>query len=116
MKAAGKKVLFCSDGTVAMFIEDIADCGADGFIFEPSNDFEKLVKTFGGTHMLAGGAVDCRTMTFGSWDQVKAEIDRTLALTGGLPGIMLAVGNHIPADIADEMCMRYMEYLRASWA
>lgn len=115
LKAAGKKVLFCSDGKVDMFLEDIAACGADGFIFEPCNDLEPIVKTFGGHYMLAGSQVDCRTMTFGSWDQVKAEIDATLALTRGLPGHMFAVGNHIPANVTDDMCLRFMEYLRANW-
>lgn len=116
LKAAGKKVLFCSDGTIEMFLEDIAACGADGFIFEPSNDFGKIVRTFGGNHMLAGSKVDCRTMTFGTWKHVKAEIDATLALTRGLPGHMFAVGNHIPSNVPDEMCLDFMEYLRANWA
>ena len=110
--AAGKKILFCSDGTVDMFMEDIAACGADGFIFEPSNDFEKLVKTFGGSHALVGSAVDCRTMTFGTWEQVKAEIDKTMEIARGVPGFMFAVGNHIPANVTDEMCTQYMDYLK----
>ncbi len=116
LKAAGKKVIFCSDGTLDMFMEDIAACGADGFIFEPSNDFEKIVRTLGGSHMLAGSKVDCRTMAFGAWEQVRAEIDATLALARGLPGFMFAVGNHIPANVSDEICLRYMDYLREHWA
>jgi hypothetical protein len=28
---------------------------------------------------------------------------------------MWAVGNHIPANVSDEMCDRYMDYLRANW-
>ena len=116
LKATGKKVLFCSDGTVDMFIEDIAACGADGFIFEPSNNLDKIVRALGGTHMLAGSKVDCRTLAFGTWDQVKAEIDATLALTRGLPGFMFAVGNHIPANVSDAMCLQYMDYLRSNWA
>lgn len=115
LKAAGKKVIFCSDGTVDLFLEDIAACGADGFIFEPSNDFEKIVRTLGGHHFLAGGKVDCRTLAFGTWDQVKAEIDSTLALTRNLPGFMFACGNHIPANVTDERCLQYMEYLKANW-
>jgi hypothetical protein len=115
LKAAGKKVIFCSDGTVDMFLEDIATCGADGFIFEPSNDFAKLVRTLGGHHMLAGSMLDCRTLAFGTWEQVKAEIDATLALTKGMPGHMFAVGNHIPANVSDEMCLRFMAYLRDHW-
>jgi hypothetical protein len=115
LKAAGKKVIFCSDGTVDMFLEDIAACGADGFIFEPSNDFEKIVRTLGGRYMLSGSMVDCRTLAFCTWKQVQAEIDATLALTRGLPGFMFAVGNHIPANVSDEMCLRFMDYLRANW-
>ena len=116
LKAAGKKIIFCSDGTVDMFLKDIADCGADGFIFEPSNDFEKIVRTFGGRYFLAGSKVDCRTLTFGTWDQVRAEIDKTLSVAKGVPGYMFAVGNHIPANVSDDMCLRLMDYLRANWA
>jgi hypothetical protein len=46
---------------------------------------------------------------------VKAEVDATLKLTRGMPGHMFAVGNHIPANVPDEMCLRYMDYLRANW-
>jgi len=98
-----------------MFLEDIAACGADGFIFEPSNNFENIVRTLGGRYFLAGSKVDCRTLAFGTWAQVKAEIDATLALTRGLPGHMFACGNHIPANVTDERCLQYMEYLRANW-
>jgi hypothetical protein len=116
IKAAGKKVIFCSDGKVDMFLEDIAACGADGFIFEPCNDFDMLVGRLGGRCMLAGSKVDCRTLAFGSWEQVRAEVDASLALTRGMPGHMFAVGNHIPANVSDETCRRYMDYLRAHWA
>jgi len=46
---------------------------------------------------------------------VKAVIDATLALTRGVSGCMFAVGNHIPVNVSDEMCERYMEYLQANW-
>jgi len=115
VKAAGKKVLFCTDGTADGFWEDIADAGADGFIFEPSNNYERMVKTFGGTHCLVGSKVDCRTMTLGTWEQVKAEVDATFDLIQGKNGIMLAVGNHIPANISDDMILKYMAYLQEKW-
>ena len=35
---AGKKLLFCSDGNFMQFAPDVAEAGADGFIFEPCND------------------------------------------------------------------------------
>ena len=115
LKAAGIKVLFCTDGTADGFWEDIADAGADGFIFEPTNDFDRMVKTFGGTHCIVGSKVDCRTMTLGTWEQVKSEVDATFDAIRGMNGIMLAVGNHIPANISDDMIIKYMDYLREKW-
>jgi len=115
LKAAGKKVLFCSDGTFMEFGQDIADAGADGFIFEPSNDFGLMVERFGSSHALVGSAVDCRDMAFGSWETVRGSIDRTLDLAKKCKGLILAVGNHIPANVPDEMLDRYFEYLRLNW-
>ena len=115
LKKAGKKVLFCSDGTFDMFMEDIAACGADGFICEPTNNLDYVVERFGKTHCIVGSKVDCRTMTFGTWAQVKAEIDATLMLARKCPGFMWAVGNHIPANVTDEMCDNYIRYLKANW-
>lgn len=113
---AGKKVLFCSDGLFTMFMKDIAECGANGFIFEPDNDLDWVVERFGKTHCLVGSKVDCRTMAFKSWEAVKAEMDATLKLARACPGFMWAVGNHIPANVSDEMCDRYIHYLKANWA
>jgi len=52
LKDAGKKVLFCSDGDWSMFLADIADAGADGFIFEPMAPLEHVVRDFGRTNAL----------------------------------------------------------------
>jgi hypothetical protein len=38
-----------------------------------------------------------------------------LAATRSKPGFMFAVGNHIPANVSDEMCARYIDYLRTTW-
>jgi len=75
---AGKKVLFCSDGDFTEFAHDIAQAGADGFIFEPCVDFGYMANNFGQTHCLVGSFVDCRDLTFDKWDNVQADIDRTL--------------------------------------
>ena len=115
LRKAGKKVLFCSDGLFTMFMDDIAACGADGFIFEPVNDLAWIVQRFGRTHCLVGSKVDCRTMAFQPWEAVQAEMDASLKLAKDCLGFMWAVGNHIPANVSDEMCDRYMNYLRAHW-
>jgi hypothetical protein len=115
LRAAGKKVLFCSDGNFMEMAEDVAEAGADGFIFEPVNDFGFMADRFGQSKVLIGSYADCRDMTFGHWDKVKADIDRTFAAAGKCKGVMFAVGNHLPANIPEAMIERYLDYLFANW-
>ena len=85
--------------------------GADGLIFEPCNDFGFMVDHFGDSTCLVGSFVDCRDLTFGKWDKVRTDIDRTLAQLARCKGAILAVGNHLPPNIPGEMLDRYFEYL-----
>ncbi len=111
LHAAGKKVLFCSDGNFSEFAEDVANAGADGFIFEPCNDFTAMADRFGSSHCLVGSAVDCRDVTFGHGDAVKASVDQTLMALKKCKGAILAVGNHLPANITPAMLDLYFDYL-----
>lgn len=112
---AGKRVLFCSDGNFMEFAEDVVAAGADGLIFEPCNDFGFMAERFGQTTVLVGSYVDCRDMTFGKWDKVKADMDRTFEAAKRCKGVIFAVGNHLPANISDEMMDEYLEYLKDHW-
>ena len=110
---AGKKVLFCSDGDFTEFAADIAEAGADGLIFEPCMDFGFMVERLGGTQCLVGSFVDCRDLTFGSWEAVRREMDATFERLEGCRGAILAVGNHLPPNIPEGMLDRYFGYLMA---
>ena len=113
--AAGQKVLFCSDGNFMEFAEDIVEAGADGLIFEPCNNFGYMAEHFGQTTVLVGSYVDCRDMTFGNWNKVKTDMDNTFETAKKCKGVIFAVGNHLPANIPDEMMDKYIEYLRNHW-
>jgi hypothetical protein len=115
LKAAGKTVLFCSDGNYMEFVDDLAEAGADGFIFEPMVDFQFMVERFGQSHCLVGSAVDCVDMAFRSWETVKASVDKSLELAEQCRGLIWAVGNHLPANIRPEMMERYITYLLERW-
>ena len=107
----GKKVLFCSDGKFMEFAGDLAEAEADGFIFEPCNDFDFMVRNFGSTKCLIGSFVDCRDLTLGHWEKVRRDIDMTFECLRGCAGAIVAVGNHLPPNIPEEMLDRYFEYL-----
>ncbi len=115
LKDAGKVVLFTSDGDYTMFLDDLAEAGLDGFCFEPMVDLDEVVRRFGETHVIIGSKVDCRTLTFGTRDAIKAQVDATLELAGDCPGFMFAVGNHIPSNVPVGNALFYFDYLSANW-
>ncbi|MBT3377845.1 MAG: hypothetical protein HN742_26665 [Lentisphaerae bacterium] len=114
LKAAGKTIIFCSDGNFMEFAEDIAKAGADGFIFEPMVEFGFMVERFGKSHCLVGSAVDCTDMAFHPWETVKDSMDKTLDLAQQCKGLIWAVGNHIPANVSSEMMDLYIDYFLAN--
>jgi hypothetical protein len=115
LKKAAKKVLFCSDGTWTEFIDDIARAGADGFILEPTTDLEAAAEKYGRTHVIVGSKVDCRTLTFGTKEEIKAEVDATLKIARACPGFIFAVGNHIPSNVPVDNALCYFDYLKQNW-
>jgi len=115
LKQAGKKVLFCSDGDWGEFADDIAEAGADGFIFEPMMALEPVVEKYGKTHVIVSSKVDCRTLTFGSTDDIRREMDATLRLALPCPGFVFAVGNHIPPNVPVQNALFLFDYLKDRW-
>ncbi|MHB0857646.1 MAG: uroporphyrinogen decarboxylase family protein [Anaerolineae bacterium] len=115
LKQAGKKVIFTSDGQYDLFIDDIVDAGADALCFEPMTALEPVVDKYGQSHCIISSRVDARTLTFGTPDRIKAEVDASLALARSCAGFMFAVGNHIPSNVPVENALYYMQCLRQGW-
>jgi len=115
VKDAGQKVLFCSDGNFTEYVDDIAAAGAQGFIFEPLTDLERVVARYGRTHVIMGNA-DTRVLTFAAPDAVRAEVKRCMDLGRACPGFFFAVGNHIPPNVpianADACIEAYLDLRR----
>ncbi len=115
LKDAGKIVLFCSDGDFTEFVDDIVDAGADGLIFEPMTNLEYVVERYGKTKCIISSKVDCRTLTFGTPEQIRYEVDETIKLARQCKGFICAVGNHIPSNIPVDNGLYYFDYLSKHW-
>jgi uroporphyrinogen-III decarboxylase len=76
---------------------------------------DEVVRRFGQSHVIIGSSVDCRTLTFGALDQIRAEIDATLELAFDCPGFLFAVGNHIPSNVPVENALFFFDYLQRHW-
>jgi len=105
---AKKKILFTSDGMYTDFIADIAACGVNGFVMEPTTDMEYVARKFGNTHCFIGNA-DCRILTFGTKEDIKKEVKRCMNIGKKYPGFFMAVGNHIPSNVPVENAIYYNE-------
>lgn len=108
LKDAGKKVLFCSDGDFTEFVDDIADAGADGFVFEPLTSLEYIAERYGRTKAILGN-VDTRILTFGDREGIRAEVERVMSIGKPCPGFFIAVGNHIPHNVPIDNALYYFE-------
>ena len=112
---AGKKILFTSDGTYDAFVDDIAACGVNGFVMEPTTDMAYIARKYGRTHAFVGNA-DCRALTFGTKADIRREVERCMDIGRGCPGFFLAVGNHIPSNVPVENALYYNEcYEELAW-
>jgi hypothetical protein len=105
---AGKKVLYTGDGNYVQFAQDIADAGCHGFWFECFTDLKYMTETFGKTHVLIGNG-DCRPLTFGTKDDVRAEVERCMALGKDCPGYFMCISGHIPANVPVENALYYYD-------
>ena len=105
---AGKKVLFTSDGTYTMFVDDIAAAGVDGFVMEPSTDMAAIAEKYGKTHVFIGNA-DTRILLHGTRESIRTEVERCMNIGKPCPGFFMAVGNHIPSNTPVENALYYNE-------
>ena len=108
LEGSGKKILYCSDGNFTEFIDDIADCGFQGFILEPHTSLEYIAQKYGSTHVIIGNA-DTRILLSGTKQQIHDEVKRCMEIGKSCPGFFMAVGNHIPANTPVENAIYYNE-------
>ena len=107
-RAAGKRILFCSDGNYTAYIDDLVEAGADGFIIEPTTSLETICEKYGQTHSVFGNA-DTRILTLGTPEYVYTEVKRCMDVGRNCPGFFFAVGNHIPPNVPIENADACME-------
>lgn len=105
---SGKRILWTSDGSYTEFIDDIADCGINGFVMEPTTDMAYIAERYGKTHVFVGNA-DTRILLSGTREQIRAEVERCMTIGKPYPGFFMAVGNHIPPNTPVENALYYNE-------
>ena len=106
LRDSGKKIMFTSDGNYTEFIDDVAAAGVHGFVMEPLTDMKYIAQKYGKTHVFIGNA-DTRILLSGTKAEIRAEVERCMAIGKRCPGFFMAVGNHIPPNTPVENALYY---------
>lgn len=86
---AGKKVVFCSDGKLDIFLEKLIELEVDGFMSEtPATNLDKLLE-IGKDKVIIGG-IDTGILTRGSPEEVLIHTREVLHKTSDLPGFFIS--------------------------
>jgi len=109
VKAAGKKVIFTSDGTIDVFFDDFIALDIDMLVMEPTSDIREFARRHGQRCAMAGG-MDCRVVQYAEPAELERQVRSMLEFGKQYPGFVFASGNHLPPDLPVESCLRYQEY------
>ena len=108
LKKAGIPVIFISDGCYMSLVNDLAYCGWDGYVFDHTNDFAKMVEMFGNKKILIGGP-DIRILTFESPQNVREHVRRILEIAKGIRGYFYATAGSLTENIPMENIKTYIQ-------
>jgi len=108
LKAAGKKILFTSDGTIDDFFGDFVDLGIDTLVMEPTCNIREFGRLYGDRCGMVGG-IDCRALASASRDEIERLVRETLEWGKRYNGYIFACGNHLPPSVPVEKAIFYNE-------
>jgi len=108
VKKAGKKLIFCSDGDLTCFLDDLVSIGVDGFMVEPLVDLEYLAGKFGKNKVIIGG-IDTRVLTFGDKKAIRSEVERVTHIFRNCSGYSYMASGSLPGNIPLENLLYYFD-------
>ncbi|NLG48702.1 MAG: hypothetical protein GX552_01165 [Chloroflexi bacterium] len=107
VKAAGKEVIFMSDGCMDAYADDVMACGARGIISEPYTDYKAIARKHKDCFLAGEG--DNRVLTRNDPDEIEAMVRSMVETAHMTGGYMMCIGNHIPWNVTPEGIKRYLD-------
>jgi DNA-binding NarL/FixJ family response regulator len=110
VKAAGKEVIFMSDGNMTAYADDVMACGARGIISEPYTDYKAIARKH--ENCFLAGEGDNRVLTRNDPDEIEAMVRSMVETARMTGGYMMCIGNHIPWNVTPQGIERYLRWSR----
>ena len=109
VKAAGKEVLFMSDGCMDAFADDVIACGARGIISEPYTDYKAIARRYEDENLFLAGEGDNLILNRNDPQEIEAMGRSMLETAQMTDGYVMCIGNHIPWNVNPEGIKRYLD-------
>ncbi len=107
LRAAGKRVIFMSDGCMDKHVDDVMACGALGVVSEPYTDYKAIARRYDNPFLAGEG--DNRVLQRNNPQEIRAMV-KSMVETGKMSGgYMMCVGNHIPWTVPGEAIKVYLD-------
>jgi uroporphyrinogen-III decarboxylase len=107
VKAAGKEVIFMSDGRMDAYADDVMACGACGIISEPYTDYKAIARRHKDCFLAGEG--DNRVLMRDNPAEIDAMVRRMLDTAQLTGGYMMCIGNHIPWNVPPQAIKQYLD-------
>lgn len=102
----GIPIIFCSDGDITEFVDDIFAAGADGLNFEYLVDLESLVDRYPDKILI--GNINSATLARGPKEAIECEVRRCMEVGSRARRFVVNVGGHMTHDMAIEHLECYL--------
>ncbi len=107
VKAAGKRVIFMSDGCMDAYVDDVMACGAIGVISEPYTDYKAIAGRY--KDCFIAGEGDNRVLMRNKPEEIRRMVESMVETGRTSGGYMMCIGNHIPWNVPPEAVKLYFD-------
>jgi len=110
VRAAGKEVIFISDGCMDAFADDVFACGVRGILTEPYTDFRAIARRHKDCFLAGEG--DTRVLARNDPAEIEAMVRRMVETAQMTGGYFMRIGNEITWTTPVEAVKRYLDLSR----
>jgi uroporphyrinogen-III decarboxylase len=110
-READKIIVIVSDGRFEELIPDLIALGIHGIQIDTSNDLQSVLERYGDDHAVVGN-IDTQILTWGGYEEIKAEVGRCAELGKRYPGYMFKAAGDLPHNIPMANIEAYVELKR----
>jgi hypothetical protein len=110
VKAAGKEVIFISDGCMDRFVDDVFAIGARGLLGEPYNDYPAIARRHPGCFLAGEG--DTRVLARNQPAEIEAMVRRMVATAQLTGGYFMRIGNELTWNTPPTAVKLYLDLCR----